>query len=220
MKFNKLDENKKLSEIVKNAVKTAFDSIESKYELYTSNLEELECRSRDGFYSQNDGGWEASGFVSIGTLTGSGRQTNLPQEVQGKISYFERSNLSAAKESFKLTNKLKIEKLNLLDENINYTDLCEMGHEDLAESLSEVESEFNNDESSELMFQVRAMFGQGINENDTRTMYLSIAVNWEAPYFRSGKNNEWVKEEVVECSESNLESILSSTLKSLCSNLV
>lgn len=220
MNFEKLDENSLLNEIVKNAVSEAFDNISTKYELNATKVEEVECRSRDGFWSHNDGGWSAQGFSDISMLTGSGKTSTLPEEARKKIEEFELANYKYALDDFKSQNKEKLEELNLADEDLNYHRLYELKQGPLAEKLSELESAHNSDENSSIMFQVEAFLSRG-EENGMRTMNVTVAVNWEAPYHRSGKANEWRVQESFEFNnEFTLKSQLIATLKKLTGHLV
>lgn len=220
MKFDKLDENALLNEIVKNAVSESFDTISTKYELNATQVEEVECRSRDGFSTSNDGGWSAQGFSDISMLTGSGKTSTLPEEVRKKIDTLELANNKYALDEFKSQNKEKLEELNLAEEDLTYHRLYDLGQGTLAEKLSELETSHNSDETSSIMFQVAAFLSRG-EENGMRNMNVIVSVNWEAPYHRSGKDNEWFVQENFDFNnEFTLKSQLIATLKKLTGHLV
>jgi hypothetical protein len=137
--------------------------------------EEIECRSRDGFSaaSHNCGGLEAIGFVDIATLWGTGYTSNN-DKANAAIEHAIEYNLELAKESFEQDYAEEIRDLNR--DKINYHDLCDMDKGDLAEKLSNYESEMMNEDS--IMLSVRFMY------HGNNTASSEFGINWEAPYFR------------------------------------
>jgi len=216
--FNKLDELSSVMEEVKEIVQESFDSIAQKYEI-SGEVEEVECRSRDGFISSNDGGASVRGFTDLGYLFGTGYLSNLPKIAQEKLNeLYEISNKSALEE-FKRRNEEKLKDIE--EDKINYSDLNDLGKSQLAEELSELESEYTSDESSSVMFEIEAFVHRKDNRDEKRSMYVALAVNWEAPYHRKGSSNEWFVSETFEFeTREDLISGLKLALKKITSNLV
>lgn len=211
LKFDKLDEDKELSDKIKSAVENAFETISTKYELYAVDTRELECRSRDGFITHNDGGWEAIGFTDLSMLSSTGRLYGLPEKARDSLEKLYNQAMDEAKKEFIKKHKADLEGIE--EDKINYHDLCEMGQSTLAEELSEYESEYSSGEENGVMFELRAMFGRGIEE---RTLYVSVTVNWEAPYFRDKSDFMFCKElKVISNDPDDLMSKLAAIVKTL-----
>lgn len=176
---------------LKGAIEDLATAIESTYESYDGKLEEVEFKSRDGFISSNDGGYEYTTFAYARYLEGSG--TSLPTE-KSQIAVDKRmeNGKEMAKEEFikEYSEELK----DIHEDKINYNGLYELGKGDLAEKLEEMERGFNEDDS--IMFQVMAFVKY--NQDNSISFNVQGAVNWEAPYHRRGSNREDWKEIVVE----------------------
>ncbi len=173
--------------IVKDEVERAKESVESKYELGGRDIEEVEHKSRDGFSSSNDGGYVWSDFSNISYLMGTGYVSSLPKKAAKAVEDEYDANNKMALEQFKETYAKEIE--GIPEDKLNYHDLYELKKGDLAEKLSELESDHNSDDHSTVMFQVRVMFYAG--EGDEHSMTVQAAVNWGAPYHRSKDGEDY-----------------------------
>lgn len=210
-------------EYVYKAVSEAFDEIVSDFELYPDKPEEfmdrVEHESRDGFIPHTNGGWEARAFSSLSYIFGTGKMPGdkKTDEYLNKLynysmdvakEQFIDDNLDAVAAIYKSTDK------KALFDKIDYNDLYEKKHGDLAEKLSEYESEATSDDQSSVMFHIGAFyygpeptFGKHYrpmkkgketkmiytpDPGKEHELYVFGAINWEAPYHRSGSNNESV----------------------------
>jgi hypothetical protein len=203
--FDKLDESPEISEKIKSAVTDAFEHISTKYELFAVDTREIECRSRDGFISSNDGGWEAIGFTDLSMLSSTGRLYNLPEKARDALEKLYNDCMDMARKEFIRTHKKELE--GIPEDKINYHDLYELNKGNLAEKLSEFESDYTSGDDSTVMFEIRAMFGRGSENNGERTLYVSVMVNWEAPYHREKSAFMFAKE--VEITTDNPQELIS-----------
>nr|BFD64933.1 hypothetical protein BdHM001_36140 [Bdellovibrio sp. HM001] len=215
LEFDKLDENPELNEIVKNAVAAAFEKLDDNFETWAKQIEEVECRSRDGFISSNDGGWCAISFLDLYGLFGGGFQSKFNEEIQAKLNSLYEHGLDIAKESFISDHKEELEKLQIPEDKISYHDLYELKQGKLAEKLSEYEHECNSGEQSSVMLQVEAFINRS-SRGEGRSIHIACAVNWEAPYHRRGKDREWFAQADIEFkSASELKARLTPALNKL-----
>ena len=152
------------------------------YDSFTG--EEVEKESRDGFIAYTDGGYEVTWFeyMSYFTSTGYSLPTKpLDDEMQRQVDY----NYQLAKETFVENYPEIVEELG--EENIDYNSLYEAGYESEAEELSEMEMDFDGEDS--IMCQIGAYY---FNNNNYRgiegkhTLRLFGVVNLESPYHRRG----------------------------------
>lgn len=220
--FEKLDESKEFNEIVRKAVDTAFNSVaHENLAMSGIKLEQVESRSRDGFISSNDGGWEKRGFMELGALVGSGWQAMFNEEIQKKIDELHDADIGLAKEEFIRLNKDLLQSLNISPQQVNYHSLNELKQTKLAEKLSSMERDFSEGEQSALMFQIEAFIPSRSRTEKEATIYVAVALNWEAPYHRKGSNNEiYVSEEVTFSSAEDLKKKLLPAIKGLARKIV
>lgn len=179
------------NEAVKVAVTDKGEELEGEFELYSAETEEVEYKSRDGFISFQDGGWEFRGFMTLSQIEGSGhwfQSKEANERIQKMIDY----NYELAKEQF--VNEYKEQVKDIPADKLNYHDLYELNLGDLAEKLSEMEMEMMSDDS--VMLDIRCFY-----EDDKKLFTVSAAINWESPYFRGGKDNEAFLQEEFEAKE-------------------
>jgi len=193
----------KLDEEIKELVTDAYGDLEQKYELNGQGVEQIEHKSRSGFISSNDGGYEANGFTTVGYLMGTGHAGSLPDKAEKKVNELYEIELQNALDAFKEKYAKEIE--GIPEDKLNYHDLYEMGKTDLAEKLSELESEQNTDDQSKVMFQLRAMFHN--NGPDNMSFTIQGVVNWEAPYHRPKGDFEDYYEADIDFTEKEIASI-------------
>lgn len=144
-------------------------------------LEEIECRSRDGFiaHSHNRGGFDLEYLSQVSSCVGSGCGPDLAAiDKSADWAY------GAALEWFKETKADEIQ--GLPDDKLNYHDLCELGRSDLAEWLAESEYEHMN---TPVWWGVRAMY-EGQDENGIHTLSIYASGNVSEYYGFAGKGSE------------------------------
>lgn len=172
------DNHPELDEKIKDVVQQAYDALDQTFELGSQEAEEIEHKTRDGFISSNDGGYQAAGFSTVSYLMSTGHVGKLPDKAEAAVNEMEERNLKYAVEALK--EKHPEELKGIPDEKINYRDLQDMGKDKLADELDDILMNMNSEDT--VMFQVRAMFDD--NEDDSYVITVQAAVNWEAPYHR------------------------------------
>jgi hypothetical protein len=170
-----------LDEMIKSAVQSAIDSVASKYELVSVEVEPIEHKSRAGFISSNDGGYQATGFSTVGYLIGTGYVGDLPKKAMDAVLQADEKNRLYALESFKKKYSKEIE--GIPEDKLNYNDLLDMGKTKLAENLDGIHQEMNSEDT--VMFHVKAMFVDDTDLDGDYTFTIQGVVNWESPYHRS-----------------------------------
>jgi len=179
------------AEMVKAEVQEAGEDISRKYETYSDSVEEVEHKSRDGFISSNDGGYQWKGFADTSSLMGSGRGHSMPKKAVAALEKDYEQNNQYALDAFKEEHAEEI--AGIPEDKLNYHDLYDMGKGDLAEKLSELENTHNSDEQSTFMFMVMVMFNAG-EDGGEHSMTVQAVINWEAPYHRNKSQFEDYKQ--------------------------
>ena len=100
--------------------------------------EEIESKSRDGFWAWTDGGVEVRAWQSVEYMVGSG---TAPKAIDKAVNDFADMAYSEAKEQF-ISNHPELANV---DFDIDYNSLYDQDKGDLAEELSELESEYMYD---------------------------------------------------------------------------
>ncbi len=177
-----------LNETLADEFQNILESVESDFDT-TGNIEEIEHVSRDGFFPFTNGGVEFTGILRLCDVAGSGTYPNneaVTKELDRAINY----NYSLARESFIKNNRAALDGLftkTELDNNsdeISYGKLYDIKHSELAETLSEGETECNTDI---FFIQHRAMFFSADNiRNKTGNdeIYFYSGVNTDYDYGR------------------------------------
>jgi hypothetical protein len=146
--------------------------------------EEVEHQSRSGFFAYTDGGYEYIWFEYLSMMSGSGKSLPtkpLDAELDRQVQY----NYDLAKETFIESYPEIVEELG--EDKINYNDLYEAGYGSEAEELSEMEMNYDGDDT--IMMRVFAYYYTPENsraENGKHTISLFGDVNLESPYHRAG----------------------------------
>lgn len=192
--------DKKIKDMVEAATEKIGDAFEM---LVRGEVEQIEHKSRDGFISSNDGGYQSNSFSDVGMLVGMGLG-DLPSKAQDAIQKQYEYGLEMALETFKKDYADEIK--DIPEDKLNYHDLYDMDKGDLAEKLSNLESEMNGDEQSTVMFQIRVMFHNNGPENLSFT--VQGAINWEAPYHRPKGQWEDYYEADVDFTEEEIDSVI------------
>ncbi len=200
--------------ITEELVVEAFEEIESEWELFSVSNSEVERDHISGFAPWTDGGWTATGYSSVSYLESTGK--TLPSKKLTKL--LEKSVNHAyelAREAVKADHP---EISGLSDDDINYNHLYELGHGDVAEELSEKESDYMADT---IMFEVGAYYYSPSNDRNDfegeHSMYVYGVINMESPYHR--RQNQFedhvetkftfkTKEELEEKLKSSLDKVL------------
>ena len=198
----KFKERKKVStqyevmEAIKKALEYNYDELSSDFELYPykSNeaLSEVPSDFAPGFIPYTDGGFQVTGYLGVSQVWSSGNVPR-PKEAQKNIDRIIDYNLEYAKESFMDEYPDIVEELG--EDMINYHDLYDKGYGNEAEELSEYEMDFLSED--EIQFQLGIFYytsdnHRGEYEGEYDSVYIYGIINWESPYFRGGKGNEWV----------------------------
>jgi hypothetical protein len=211
-----------LDEKIWEAVSDEWEDVSRKYELFggtdgeEGHIEEIEHKSRSGFISHNDGGYQGNGFTTIGYMVGSGIQGNLPDKAETEIQKFYDMGLEQALEQFKEEYKDEIK--DIPEDKLNYHDLYEIGKGNLAEKLSELESENNTDDQSTVMFSLIAMYNNG-GSDGVHTFTIQGVVNWEAPYHRNKSQFEDYYEAEVDFTEEDIKKDLNGVVEKVKAEL-
>lgn len=202
-RYKPIYERKKVStryEIEKTIKKVLLHYYEDMYQgdLFPYNakeaLKEVEKESRPGFIPYTDGGFTVTGYADLSQMEGSGFFPK-PKEVKKTIDRYIDNAYEWAKEEFIKNNPTLVAELG--EDKINYNDLYDSDYGNEAEELSELESEYMSGDESMIMFELGIFYYEKGNTKgdfaDTAdSVYVYGIINWEAPYHRSGKSNEWV----------------------------
>jgi hypothetical protein len=172
-------------ELIEETIKANCDSIGDDYYNYT--LEEIEYKSRDGFWSWTNGGFQLRKLFLVSSIHGSGYRFGI-KEADDMIEKFVQNAYDYAKEEFVKSNP------EYAGKEFDYHSLYAEGKGDLAEKLSEMEMEYMADD--QIMVEFGVYFYDADNYHSAikgkDSIYMYAVINWETPYFRSGKNNEKV----------------------------
>ncbi|OPZ94767.1 MAG: hypothetical protein BWY74_00321 [Firmicutes bacterium ADurb.Bin419] len=169
-------------EKLKEIMKETFDTGENEY---LFRLEELEHERRDGFIPFIDGGYRVVKLFNLSTFHGSGYRFYV-KEADAKIEEFINYNYELAKDRF-VDNYPDYK-----GKDFNYTSLYEEGKGELAEELSNMESDYMSDDDIMVEFGFH-FYNEGNTHSDkpnSDSIYIYAIINWETPYFRSGADNE------------------------------
>ena len=176
--------------ILKDKIDNVIDDIP--YEnAYGGEGEEVEYKSRDGFFGYTDGGYEYRWFEYVSMMSGSGKSLPtkpLDAELNRQVQY----NYDFAKENFIEKYPQIVEKLG--EDKINYSDLQDAGYDSEAEELSEMEMDYSGEDS--IMMRVFAYYYSPENrrgENGKHTISLFGDVNLESPYHRAGNLDDSIE---------------------------
>lgn len=184
-----------LDEKIKEAVSDAFEKVVDSWELFggsserEDNVEEIEHKSRDGFRSSNDGGYDGVGFITLYYV--QLETESLPPKAAKAVENMVEYNNGFVRQE--LLDKYPTE-LSKLPKNFSYNDLVEAGLDDIAEEFASASTDALNDDT--VMFLVRAMYGH--EGKDKGTFTIQGVVNWETPYHRSNSKYEDYYESEVE----------------------
>jgi len=176
--------------ILKDKIDNVIDDIPYEY-ANGGEGEEVEYKSRDGFFAYTDGGYEYRWFEYVSMISGSGKSLPtkpLDAELNRQVQY----NYDFAKENFIEKYPQIVEKLG--EDKINYSDLQDAGYDSEAEELSEMEMDYSGEDS--IMMRVFAYYYSPENrrgENGKHTISLFGDVNLESPYHRAGNLDDSIE---------------------------
>jgi len=170
--------------MIKQEIGTVWKEIVSQYDLSSKGVKEIEYKSRDGFFSGTQGGFEARGFATIDML-----HLDTPQNEKAEKAILDSydDNLKYARDGFWKDHKSELERKGLTEEDIDVDTLREKGFEELAEKLYDYVDDQNTGDENSVMFQIGVYYYEPNKGEDEHQVYVFSEINWEAPYFRSGK---------------------------------
>lgn len=173
--LSKTDDN---YETLGQPVKDTIESFVNDILTTDRKIDSIEFKRRDGFipFSHNRGGILKTGFTDLMCFWGSGLDSGSEKfndKVQEHIDYSLKKALDDFKDDFK-------EELKSIPENqLNYHDLNDSGHTELAEKLSGYEYEALMGDYSQVMADCRFMY------HGDNTASISVGLHSsDAPYFR------------------------------------
>jgi len=177
--LDRLENYPPMDNFVEGQMREMYDYLEGLSEWHNTREEETLTRAPEsgpGFYATQQGGWVISLYNDVSTYMSSG---NFPYngQISKAIEEADESNMKAAIESFKETNKKALEELNLPDSKLNYHDLYEINQGDLAENLDQIHMEMNYGYSVELECQLqyhKPTGWDGEDENYSEDQYPKI----------------------------------------------
>lgn len=184
----KVDISPELEEKIREVITEVIEQAESDFECWKSDVDEIEHESRSGFWSWNNGGFDALAWTDLRAAWGSGIGN------EGKIAEVIDSCLTDAADSFWRENEEKLKALEITEETCNYHDLYEAGHGDLAEEVSQEEDSWLS-EGGEFWYQCRVIFfspDNSSNESGKPEAYFMAGLNTDYGYGRdSGFDPSW-----------------------------
>ena len=205
-----LEQEEEFSKTMKELISDSLDNVD---DIDSDNtVEEIESKRRDGFipHSFNCGGWTVRAFKYVSSIRGSGCSFSS-DEANSKIDELIDYSLKLGRDEFIDQNRDKLKEKNIPEESVNYSDLYDLGHGELAELLDEFETAGLDEDT--VMLEVRCMY-HGVDEEGIHSASVDAAINWETPYHRSGKNNEvYVEQEIEFSTVDELKANLSSAIK-------
>ncbi len=144
-------------------------------------LEDIECRSRDGFSraGHNFGGFDLEYMADVLSCHGSGCGPDL-KEIDRQVDQSYKEAIAW----FKDQKFIGVE--HLKDDEITYANLHEIGRGELADKLDEIEREWQN---SPVWWGVRAMY-EGVDAKGVHTLQLYVSGNVCEYYGAHGKGSE------------------------------
>lgn len=143
-----IEESEDINNVIREVSEKFHDDLEHHWEAYMSEREPelLESGDGSGFWNYTDGGYRVTGIITLDSMFGSGGYPSN-KAFYKKTQEQEKEALKDALESFigdyekELIDAKFDPKVPAQLERINYHDLYEAGQGDLAEKLSETESE-------------------------------------------------------------------------------
>ena len=173
-------------EILKDRLEPVADEIESDFETYNNNGEEVEYQSRDGFIPFTDGGYEYDLFATMSMLITSGK--SLPtQALDDELERQDNYNYELAQENFFNTYSDDEDFIKRFPskEDINYSDLY-----DYDDIIAEEFDSYRFDSDDSVLFGVSAFYYKPDNYRGvegSHSIRLTGYVNLESPYHRRGR---------------------------------
>lgn len=179
--------------LIKAAILEALEDFEFTSDGFSPDIEENECRSRDGFiaFSHNKGGFDKNNCLDLYSIWSSGR-TYSDKKLNTLVQKYIEQALKDAIKDFIDANP-DILKHGIKIEDIGYYSLVDAGLDSEAEMLSEKESDYLQGDYNEIKEQVRIMYHGKQHKTHSLTVFASISVS-DAPYHRS---SDAIKEVLV-----------------------
>lgn len=173
--------------ILEQVLEDKFETVANDFE-FEATYNEAEHKSMSGFIPYTNGGFVGQGFTYLGYLNSSGKRFS-DQKANTILDDSVENLYNMAKEQF-LSNNPD------LDSDVDYNSLYEDGQGDLAEELSEIESEYLYEES--VMLELGIYYYNPSNDKNPHVgeegFYVYSVINFESPYHRNISKWESYKE--------------------------
>ncbi len=189
----KLKEYPELSGVIEDVLKDNAGDMHDEIELgYFLDVEYQKGENAPGFIPFTDGGWNATAFIPLSFITFTGLYPSSTRADEA-IERMEEFNREVARERFMEENPDIVDIVG--EDNIGYHRLMDLGYEKYAKELDMYVDEYFTEDS--IMYQLGIWFYDIENrENEYYGEYHSVwvygLINWESPYHRAGRDNEWV----------------------------
>lgn len=173
-----------LDALIKPMVQDAIDEVELDYEGYNTKLVEPQGHGYM-FGSGTDGGYGGETLTNLSSMSGAGRWPRNPvlsvpmQKAENDAHEAAVSDWIDSNADFMATNGLS-------KEQVSYSDLYDLGFGSEAESLSEAEQEYYNDEDIAFRIAVFYFAPGGYNNKEQRIEVTAVA-DCEGRYLPSDK---------------------------------
>ena len=185
----KVEISEELDEKIHAMFEEVIEQTASAFNCWSDCVEEIEHESYDGFWSWNNGGFNAIAATDLQNAWSSGQY-----DQQGRIADTIDSCLRDVEESFFSENEEKLKSLGITKEACNYHVLSESGQEDLAEEFDEYERTWLQ-EGGEFWYQARVIYyapDNSRNESGENEAYFMAGLNADFSYGRdSGFLPSW-----------------------------
>jgi len=185
-KGGELMSRESIVEILKDRLEPVADEIESDFETYNNNGEEVEYQSRDGFIPFTDGGYEYDLFTTMSMLISSGK--SLPtQALDDELERQDNYSYELAQEDIFNTYSDDEDFIERFPskEDIDYSDLY-----DYDDIIAEEFDSYRFDSDDSVLFGVSAYYYKPDNYRGvegSHSIRLTGYVNLESPYHRRGR---------------------------------
>jgi len=184
---DKLPGMAQLDKMIKAELEKAFSDVEDDYELYSTGAEKVSTERSSGFSPHTQGGYQIRGFQTEMGLISSG---NMPADAKASKAIEDgyAYNEEIAAEEIWDKNEAKLKGAGFKGpKELNYQAMNDKGLDDLAEHLSDLVDDYSRDDSSEILFGMGVFYYEPEGDSKIHSVYVYSEINWEAPYFRTGK---------------------------------
>lgn len=185
----KVEISEELDQKIHTVFKEVIEQTASDFDCWNSSVEEIEHASYSGFWSWNNGGFNAMAVTDLYSVWSTGAY-----DQQGRIADTIDSCSDDIAESFFNENEAKLKSLWITKEMCTYHDLSEAGQKRLAEEFSDYEYTWLS-EGGEFWYQARVIYyapDNARNESGENEAYFMAGLNTDYGYGRdSGFLPSW-----------------------------